>query len=283
VAIIWSFAVILFKKSGENVHPIALNLFKNTVAFPLFIITSLVVGQELVRNVPASEYLLLMLSGVIGIGLGDTIFFMSLNRIGAGLCAIVDCMYSPSVIVLSVIFLHEKITVMQIIGTTMIVSAILLTVEKGSARGVDRKKLIEGFILGIISQILMAITIIMVKPIINYSPVLWATEVRLVGGLGFLGAFFAFNPNRKRYLQSIIHIKSLPYTISGSLTGAYLAMIVWLAGMKYTTASTASMLNQTSTIFLFVLAAIFLKEKIDFRRSVAIAIALAGAFIVMFG
>ncbi|UCC45647.1 MAG: EamA family transporter, partial [Candidatus Zixiibacteriota bacterium] len=38
-AIVWAVAVILFKKSGETVHPIGLNLFKDVLAAVLFVPT----------------------------------------------------------------------------------------------------------------------------------------------------------------------------------------------------------------------------------------------------
>ena len=83
-AIVWACAVILFKKSGETVHPIALNLFKNILALVLFLPTLWIFGETLFRPAPAGEYLLLMFSGILGIGVGDTLFFKSLNRVGAG-------------------------------------------------------------------------------------------------------------------------------------------------------------------------------------------------------
>jgi drug/metabolite transporter (DMT)-like permease len=60
-------------------------------------------------------------------------------------------------------------------------------------------------------------------------------------------------------------------------------MFVWLAGMKYTQASIASALNQTSTIFIFIFAAILLKERITLGRIIGIILAFFGTFLVLFG
>ena len=94
-AIIWALAVIMFKKSGEEVHPVGLNLFKVIMAGVLLVPTALLFGENLLRPAPIEDYLLLLLSGVLGIGIADTLFFKSLNALGAGLSAIVDCLYSP--------------------------------------------------------------------------------------------------------------------------------------------------------------------------------------------
>jgi drug/metabolite transporter (DMT)-like permease len=60
-------------------------------------------------------------------------------------------------------------------------------------------------------------------------------------------------------------------------------MLVWLAGMKYTQVSIASALNQTSNVFVFILAAMLLKEPVNLIRIVAIILGFAGAVIVSFG
>jgi len=57
---------------------------------------------------------------------------------------------------------------------------------------------------------------------------------------------------------------------------------LWLAGMKYAQASTASALNQTSNIFIFIFAALLLKERITPLRLIAIIVGVAGAVMVTF-
>jgi drug/metabolite transporter (DMT)-like permease len=71
--------------------------------------------------------------------------------------------------------------------------------------------------------------------------------------------------------------------VPGSVIGAYLAMVIWLGGMKYTQTSIAAALNQTSNIFVFILAAILLREPVTLIRVIAIILAFAGAFVVSFG
>jgi drug/metabolite transporter (DMT)-like permease len=50
--------------------------------------------------------------------------------------------------------------------------------------------------------------------------------------------------------------------------------------MKYTLASVAAPLNQLNSIFIFVLAAIFLKEKVTKAKMAALVLATLGAFLV---
>jgi drug/metabolite transporter (DMT)-like permease len=282
-AVLWALAVIFFRKCGERVHPLALNSFKNLLALILFIPTMWLFGEAFFVQAPFTIYVIFMLSGVIGIGIGDTIFFHSLNRLGAGLTGIVVCMYSPFIIVLSILLLGERLTIVQILGALMIISAVLIATYEKRVRSIDRKQIVLGILLGILSSACMAIGVVMIKPLLPHYPLLWLTGVRLFGGSVALGVILLFYPARRKVVNSLVSTSRWTYTITGSFIGAFLAMIVWLGGMKYTQASIASALNQTSTIFIFIFAAFILREPINVRRILGIILAFIGSFLVSFG
>lgn len=282
-AIVWAFAVILFKKSGETVHPLILNLFKNVLALILLLPTMWLWGETIFLQVSSRDYLILIVSGALGIGIADTMFFKSLNLIGAGMTAIVDCLYSPFIIIASMLFLSESLTPVQFIGVLVIISAVLTASNTKGRGNLSRHNLIWGIFWGVLAMASMAVGVVLFKPLLDRLPLLWVTEVRLFGGLLMVSLVLLLNPSRRMIVSSIFSVRSWYYTISGSLTGAYLAMILWLAGMKLTQASIAAALNQTSNIFIFIFAAILLKEEINFPRVLAIALAVFGAFMVTFG
>jgi drug/metabolite transporter (DMT)-like permease len=279
---LWALAVIFFRKSGEKVHPLALNTFKNLLAFILFIPTIWIFREKLLYPAPLNTYLLLILSGIVGIAIGDSLLFASLNKLGAGLTGIVVCMYSPFIICLSVIFLGETLTIRQILGAILIIAAVMITTIKKEKKIFDHKQLLIGIFFGILASAGMAVGVIIMKPIINKTPLLWATEIRLLGGIIALGLIFLFYPRRRRLTDSLLMTNKWSYTISGSLIGAYLAMAVWLGGMKYTQASVASALNQTSTIFIFIFAGIILKEPLNLKHVISIIMAFIGTLLVSF-
>jgi drug/metabolite transporter (DMT)-like permease len=282
-AISWAFAVILFKKSGETVHPVALNLFKNLLAMVLLVPTIFLFGEPVRNLFDTDEYVLILLSGALGIGIADTLFFKSLNLLGAGLSAIVDCMYSPSIIILAFLWLGETLSIAQMIGIVIIISAVLTISKADNGKIITRHDLVSGIALGILAMATMAVGVVIVKPILDRSPLLWLTEVRLIGGAIILVIVLLFHPGRRRIISPRMDRRSWAYTIWGSFIGAYMAMILWLAGMKYTKASIAAALNQTANIFIFIFAALILKEPITPRRLAGIALGVSGAFIVMFG
>jgi drug/metabolite transporter (DMT)-like permease len=283
-AVAWAFAVILFKKSGETVHPIGLNLFKDLFALVLLVPTMWLFGETLWRDAPAADYALLLASGALGIGLGDTFFFKSLNLLGAGLTAIVDCLYSPFIIGLSLLFLAEKLGALQVVGAALVVAAVLaasLEWRKGGLIG--RRDLAFGILYGVLGLASMAVGIVMIKPLLERSPLLWATEIRVIGGVAALAVILLFHRRRRAIVSSVFSARGWHYMLGGSFVGAYLAMVFWLAGMKYTQASIAAALNQTANVFIFIFAALLLREPITRRRTLGIVLGFAGAVLVSFG
>ncbi|MGC9337738.1 MAG: DMT family transporter [Candidatus Cloacimonadia bacterium] len=281
-AVFWAIAVILFKKSGEKTPPFSLNLYKNIIGTVLFLITFLVLDETLLLSVPVKEYIMLAISGIIGIYLADTLFLKSLNMLGAGLLAIVDCLYTPLVIILSYIFLKESLTLLQIIGAMLIIGALLESALYLPKYRIPKKDLITGMSLGALAMLLMAISIVMIKPILNHSLIMWVTEIRLLSASVFMTIIAILHPNRKEIFKPFRPSADWKYLLPGAIMGTYLSMITWIAGLKFTLTGIATAINQTSVIFIFIFAALFLKEKITFRRLLGIIIAFSGVLLITF-
>jgi len=289
-AFVWANAVILFKKSGESVHPIALNLFKNGVAILLFIPTMFIMEGGLPESVPVNDYLLLLLSGAIGIALADTLFFKTLNLLGAGLTAIVDCLYVPFVVACSMIMLGDTLNWLQGVGIGLIVGGIFVSSYLSVPRGkkserkpgrLSAKQVALGVTMGVVSMFAMAYGIVLVKPQVEGYPVVWVSEVRMVGGFLTLCVMLLFHPRRLTVIGSLSSGPGQKYAIGGALVGGYLAMMLWIAGMKFADASIAAALNQTSNLIIFILAFFFLKEPITLPKAVGILFGVAGVVTVL--
>jgi drug/metabolite transporter (DMT)-like permease len=281
VALVWACAVILFKKSGETVHPVALNLLKNVIAVALLIPTILLLGQDLFPEAPPLHYTVMLAGGLLGISFSDTLFFKSLNMLGASRMAIVDCLYSPFIIGLSVVFLDETLSWLQVVGVLAILGAVLTPLFEVSDEPVERRLILWGTVWGALALATMAVSLVAVKPVLNQSPVLWSALLRMAGGLIGLLAYLALHPGRWKMLRTL-RGPGLKYSVLGSVVGGYLAMMLWLGGMKYTQASVAAALNQTTNVFIFILAAWVLKESITHQRVVGIALGVGGALMVTF-
>lgn len=280
----WAFAVILFRTAGTRVGPLALNLFKNVFALALYPPTMLLLGMALLPDRPPVDYLLLLLSGVLGMGLSDTLFLAALNRLGAGLLAIVSTLYAPTVVGLSMIFLGERLAWLQGAGVVLIVGALLLVTRVKRRPGeLETRDLLVGILFSVLATLAMASSVVMVKPVLERSPIIWATMVRLAGGLLFLGPVFVLRRDRKRMLRPLADRWVLKRLVPASFVGTYLTLLLLLGSLKFALASTATVLNQLSNLFIFVFAALLLREPVTRIRVAGILLGVIGAVLVTFG
>jgi len=282
-ALTWAIAVLFFRVSGRTVHPLGLNLFKSFLSVVLLVLTMLLLGESLLPKTAFKDYALLGLSGFVGITLSDTFFFQCLNLLGASLTAVIDCLYSPFVILFSFLFIGERLNARQLLGVALILSALAL-ISRSKEKGLPpRKNLLLGIGLGTLAMVTLAASIVMVKPLLSRSPILWVTLWRMAAGGIALLIFLPFHPRRRQISRPLVSSANWRSMVPGTFLGGYIALVAWMAGMKYTLASIAAPLNQLNSIFIFVLAAIFLKERVTKAKMAAVALATVGAFLVSWG
>lgn len=290
-ALVWAGALICFKKSGETVPPAALNLFKNVLGFGMVLATIAVlplVAPGWAQSVPAasidpakSDFWILAISGILGIAVADTIFFYALNRVGVGLMAIIDCLYSPLVVLFSALLLGERLTLLEGVGAVLIVGAVALSAIHPEDRAAFRRSELIGAGLGFAALAFMAFGIVFAKPVLNVTPVLWSAAIRFGAGIAASMVVLPWIPGVRAMRAAFTPSRAWAFTVPGAFLGAYLAMIFWIAGFTYTSAAVAGVLNQTSSVLAILLAAVFLRDRITWQRGGAIAIAMVGVALVL--
>jgi len=289
-AVLWAIAVILYRQVGRSMPPLILNLSKNIFAIlifiPAYIIlvkTNAAVGDySFVRTellaLSSRDWFTIAVSGVVGVAIAEVLFLECLNRVGAAMQAIIDCLYSPSVILAGYLVLGE-IAPPEIFPGVMavLVGVFLAGFEPPQGVAINRREKTIGFILGGISVILLGYAATMVKPLTETAGAMTVTLGRFLFGTlamliwvllryGFRGVKVAFTPQREWYML-----------LPGAFCGNVLATFFWIVGFHLTAAGRSAILNQTTSIFMIVFARVFLKEPITKLRVAAMAMAASGA------
>ncbi|MDY0108915.1 MAG: DMT family transporter [Candidatus Krumholzibacteria bacterium] len=281
-AAFWAGAVILFKRSGEELPPLLLNALRVSVSSVLLLLTMAAVRQPPWRPAPLQDFLLIAASGVIAIAVADTLFHASLNRIGAGLTAIVDCLYPPLTAFFALLLLGEVLSGPDYVGMALVVGAVLVVSQAKPPGGVTRRTLLAGIGLGVLGMAALSLGIVIVKPVLRHQPVIWVTGMRQFVALAILVPAVLISPAGRRDLRRLrLSRPLLRYALPGTVLGSYLSLICWIAGMKFITAGTAAVLNQTATIYIILLARIVLQEPLTRRRLAACLMALGGVLCIV--
>lgn len=302
----WAVGVILYRKLGETLPPLTLNFLKNSLVLGMVTAVLLVQYGLAFPHVPWQHVGIALLSGFIGIAVADTLYLKALNAVGASRMGIVGNLYSPFVILLSFLFLGERLGPMQWLGFALVMGGVsviawparrpapaqaelevltanvnadiagghALPAGEAQPRAAEANP-VRGIVLGSIGIALMAVAIVMVKPTLEAQPVFVVTALRLVGALAGLVLISAAR-GELRGLKPPLASLDWPRLLVAAFVGQMLSMVAWLAGYKYTQASIAAILNETASVFILLLAWLWLKERPGRRAVVGVGLTLAG-------
>ena len=133
-ALCWSSAVICFDIAGRVLNSIQISLLKNIVGVSGFVAV-LLIQSDPFPLFTQHEYLILIISGFIGVAMGDILFLASLRRIGSGMSAIISTSYSVLVFILAYIMYQEVISLLAYLGGVLVISGVIIgTMERPENR-----------------------------------------------------------------------------------------------------------------------------------------------------
>ena len=178
----------------------------------------------------------------------------------------------------------ETLNALHLFGGMLIIGSIIYLSIKRDKRKIKNIK--WGLTLGIIAYSLMALGIVIVKPVLTEfkdvsSALTWIILFRLIPGTLLSYVTMLVMLSKNDIINQLSNKKVWPVTILGSFLGTFVGFAMWIWGMAKIDASVASILNQTSTVFIAFFGWLILKEKFSDRMMFCFLVALLGAFIVV--
>jgi drug/metabolite transporter (DMT)-like permease len=279
--LVWSFGVILMRISGFHIQPVALTIFKSGMATMFFAMALPVLNEPFVQSLPPEAYLRLVVSGILGITIADTMFAAALNRLGASLQALADCIYSPAIAGIGFLMFEEYLGKWELLGGILVVAGVAVGMRM-TAEVHSRKDLVMGVILASGAHIIMAVGILMVRDLIREESlsIVWISGVRFFAATVTLVGLSLFRMPAREVFMGFTRRDTWKTTIPMSFLGPFVATMLWTAGFKHVAAGRAAIYNQLSTVFILLLAVLILKERMTKRKLTGIALAVCGALLV---
>jgi drug/metabolite transporter (DMT)-like permease len=275
-ALVWAVAVTLFRRL-RDVHPVALNLFKNAVAAALLLLTMAALGLRFDTHRTALDWLRLAGSGVLGRAVADSLVLAGLRGVDGSVAAVADTAYAPTVIALSTLFLHETPRAGMRWGAPMVIAGLLLVAWRRAGQRVVDPRSLALVVGGVMTT---AVGVVLAKPALGRSHLVEATTVRLLAGSAALMLAQVVTGRTREALALFTPQPAWRVAVPATVLATYLSMLLWLGGMKYGTASRAALLNQSGAVALLVLSW-RAGEAVSPRRWLGAALAIAGVAVVL--
>jgi len=251
----WTYACFIWRSQTNYNRPLDINLLKNLFAF-IFFAPVLFTFKDIIQY---KFLILLLLSGVIGIGIGDSLYLKSLKLIGTRRTLSIEAL-SPILAALSGgIFINENLSIRSWLGIIIVSISFISILKNKNNFIVENSNFSNNYFpfkyyifsfLSIICAVIGALISRFVFLETNLNA-LQTTELRLLGSLIFLIIISRFKINFFINDQnSTEKIKFILSILLGTNIGIYLQQLVFQnlpLGIGWTILS-------TSPIFSLVLA-----------------------------
>lgn len=280
-ALIWATASFIYIRLGKRIPPLVLNFAKSGIAIALILITLLLRGDDS-PVMPSASLTLLLLSGAVGIGFGDTAFFESLNCLGARRSLLLEALAPPLAALLAFVWLGEQLSVVAWSGIGLTIAGVAgVVVERTpeTMRGTMRP--LRGIGFGLIAALGQAGGAVMSRAALAETEVspLWSTLVRLTAGMLVLGIWIGLKRQSWQWFQPLRSVRMLAILTGASFVSTYLAIWLQQTALKYTATGIAQSLSATSPLFVLPIA-IWMGDRVSLRAILGVLLALGGVWLL---
>jgi drug/metabolite transporter (DMT)-like permease len=285
-AALWAISTVLFGRLGKTLQPLVLNFVKGLVAIALILLTLLWRwGQA--PALPPMAVMWLLLSGAIGIGLGDTAYFSAVNTLGARRALLLESLAPPLAALMAWAFLQEALSVRAwggILLTLLGVAWVISERVPGTTqeRNQDSALLWRGVTWGMAAALGQAGGSVLSRAALADTVVdpLWSSLLRLTAG----GVVLVVLLSGRGQLREPMRVAQSPqiWPILGltAFLGTYLGIWLQQVAFKYSPAGIAQSLLATSPLFVLPLAAL-LGDRVTGRAVLGVLVALGGVWLLI--
>lgn len=202
---------------------------------------------------------LLVLSGVIGIFVGDTALFACMNRLGPRRAGILFATHALFSALLAALFLGESITGWALLGSAMLVSGVMAAIAFGKREDeahhweATRGRLAVGILLGLLSALGQSVGTLILKPAMEggLDPVA-GSAVRMAAGFGSHALLWLTGWQATR-VQQPLRWQDLAYTFASAALALALGMTLILKALQHGSAGLVGMLSSVTPVILLPL------------------------------
>ena len=280
-ALCWAIAARLFRGTGNAFSPLTMNFWKGLISIAILASVLLVVQPT---GLTTSTVLWLLVSGLIGIGIGDTCFFKALQSIGDSQAVLVAETLAPLFTALfAMAFIGEWITWQQWVGVAVVLFSVDMVI-KARKRSTTHVFATSGYLYGVGAALCQAIGAVVSRDILSAgeNDAARAELLRLVGGKFFVVHFIALT--KTRYMPVIENGNRVwPAFVLATLLGTTAAIYLQMFAFAYAKDAVVQTLIATSALMSLGVAWV-LGEKATSATIIWSGVALIGvAILVSFG
>jgi DME family drug/metabolite transporter len=285
-AICWTISAIMYKEALQKTKPISANIVR-LLCTSIILVACLAISDKfgVLMNLPAYAVVLACVSGIIGLGFGDTLYMMSLKLIGVARAVPITCTYPLFNLLWAVFLVGEPITLPIVLAAVAIVFGIWLLRQEtnvGTAK-TEKKNLVKGVIYALATAVMWSVSITMIDMAVtlpetsSLDNALAINTIRVTA----IAVFFILSPIIDRDMGFLkMKRKTLVTLIFGGIVALGLGWFFLTYSFINTLESQAVPISSTTPLFSTLSGIVFLHEKVTARNVAASIMIVLGIFLI---
>lgn len=283
-SLLWAAASVYTFQTVKEIGPVLFNVLRVSVGFVTLWIIIVVSGQW--SHFDLSAVLIIMLSGAIGVFLGDILRYMTLIRLGPRRTVVFMAMSSPLVIVFGAVLLNEVLSLRAYAGIALVLLAVVIMglFDVRSNGNKNRYELIKGVVsagiaIGLLAAVFQAGGIILAKIALNetFNP-LQATALRITGAFlsaviftiatGRIGSLYQLTPKQ----FSDVVVSTLMAMVGGT--------IILIYALKNAPASIVTVFQSMVPVFVTIIVWLVMRQRPHFAALASVIVIVSGVVLI---
>jgi DME family drug/metabolite transporter len=284
-AICWTASAILYKEALSKAKPISANIMRCVSTSVILVAFLTAIGKSWVlTSVPADAVVLACVSGIVGLGFGDTLYMVSLKRIGVARAVPITCTYPLFNLLWAVFLVREQVTLPVVLGAIIIILGIWLLGQKKEthANGKKNKNLVIGVACALATAVIWSISITMIDMAVKETRNLdYALAINTIRVTAIAISLLASAPLIDREFGFLKMQKKTSATlIFGGIVALGFGWFFLTYSFVNTLESQAVPISSTTPLFSTLSAIIFLHERVTMKNVFGSLLIVVGIFLI---
>ena len=290
-AFLWAISTVLFERLGKKIRPIEMNLLKGVIA-AILLGGTLVLLREPLDSLQPLGLTVLLISGAIGIGIGDTAFFEALKDLGARRTLLLSTLAPPMTALLALIFLGESLVSTAWLGILITVGGVAWVIAEqkrngsgpANTDGTIELNPIRGVAFGVLASLSQAVGLVLSRYAFSFSTIspLQSAILRLIAGSVVVYGYIKLRRQPLGEWRKRPNIwRTWLMLLLVAFVGAYVCIWLQQVAVKLSPAGIAQTLMATSPLFVLPISALR-GEKLSLRAILGAVVSVVG-IMLLFG
>jgi len=279
----WVVTAMSFEAAGKRVGSLAVNLIRLYIGFACLLVFCWITrGLPLPLDASRHQWFWLVLSGIVGLALGDLFLFRALVILGARISMLIMALVPLLTTLLGWLVLKESMTAMSLLGMALTVTGIALVILQRNPGEMTFKtsQPVAGLLFALGGALGQAGGLVLSKYGMGSYNAFASTQIRQIAGLVTLSVLYLFLKAWPRIWPALKNGRAMATLTLGSFFGPFLGVSFSLLALQNTNAGVASTIMAIGPVLIIPPAIILFKEKVTLKEVLGAVLAVAGVAIL---